>query len=246
MDKELIAQRFSKAASTYNSEAVAQQQVAQRLVELLAGYVNTTSIKKVLEIGCGTGLFTQRLTELISAKEVFLNDLYDPDIRPHCTEFIVGDAEDLRTPLPGGLDMVASCSAVQWFNSPQSTYKRLATLLKSGGVLAIATYTAQNLPEIKNLTGTTLPYLSAQEISELLNTDFRVSCCVSEQIELQFPSPIDALKHLKLTGTNAINSTTWTKSTLATFTKEYLVRFPAKPSGVTLTYYPLYIIAHRR
>lgn len=54
MDKNLIAERFSKAIGTYTQEANIQQQIAEKMIHLLQQYLPPTPLGKVVEFGCGT------------------------------------------------------------------------------------------------------------------------------------------------------------------------------------------------
>ena len=68
VDKDLISKRFSKAVGTYDGAAAVQDAIAERMVSLLQyhdGRRGTAAdgrnaVGKVLEIGCGTGLFTRK------------------------------------------------------------------------------------------------------------------------------------------------------------------------------------------
>ena len=53
MDKQLIAARFAKARNTYTREARVQQQVAEKMMQLIKEPY--TRFRRVVEFGCGTG-----------------------------------------------------------------------------------------------------------------------------------------------------------------------------------------------
>ena len=56
MDKQLIAERFSKAIATYPQEANVQRQIADKMIHLLTKHISFPC-SKVIEFGCGTYLF---------------------------------------------------------------------------------------------------------------------------------------------------------------------------------------------
>ena len=58
MDKDLIRKRFSKASATYNREASAQKAIAGEMCALLEHIASRKDFSEVLEIGCGTGVYT--------------------------------------------------------------------------------------------------------------------------------------------------------------------------------------------
>ena len=65
-----------------------------------------------------------------------------------------------------------------------------------------------------------------------------------EIIKLNFESPIDVLKHIKFTGTNALTEYRWSKSGLKNFESQYK-RFYTSSEGVYLTYHPVYVILEK-
>lgn len=60
IDKQAIAQAFSKAACTYDQHAAFQRDVGQRLMDKLPQDLTGLS---VLDLGCGTGYFTAQLAQ---------------------------------------------------------------------------------------------------------------------------------------------------------------------------------------
>ena len=54
--KERIAQQFSRAASVYDKAADVQYDIAQETLKLVS-----QPVKKMLDIGCGTGRISQQL-----------------------------------------------------------------------------------------------------------------------------------------------------------------------------------------
>ena len=83
VDKDLISKRFSKAVGTYDGAAAVQDAIAERMVSLLQyhdGRRGTAAdgrnaVGKVLEIGCGTGLFTRKFLKAYSPERMWLNDI---------------------------------------------------------------------------------------------------------------------------------------------------------------------------
>ena len=62
MDKQLIARRFAKARNTYSQAAKAQRQVAEKMLHLVS-QAHPLPPQRVVEIGCGTGLYSQLLLQ---------------------------------------------------------------------------------------------------------------------------------------------------------------------------------------
>ena len=60
MNKQLIAERFTKAIATYPQEANVQRQIADKMIHLLTEHL-PSPCPKVIEFGCGTGIYSRML-----------------------------------------------------------------------------------------------------------------------------------------------------------------------------------------
>ncbi|MCI5167505.1 MAG: malonyl-[acyl-carrier protein] O-methyltransferase BioC [Candidatus Electrothrix sp. GM3_4] len=262
IDKHFVCRQFRRAAASYDRQATIQHRVADRLLALTAKYTNQQpQALSVLEIGCCTGLLTTKLlNSSIKIRSLVLNDLMldfaerlprdltvgelnvgEPSIKK--LSFLPGDIEKL--PLPGPFDLIISSSTLHWLDDLEQTLEKLLAALRPGGVLAFSLYGPDNLPEIKELTGVGLDYLSLPEIVSMLEK----RCLLEEQHQHKkiflFPKPRDVLNHLRQTGVNSINRKPWTRQKLHSFCREYKKRFQVD-QAVRLTYNPLYFVARRQ
>lgn len=247
MDKQLIAERFARARATYSREARVQQQVAEKMTGLLQHTVPDAHFDRIAEFGCGTGLYSRLLHETWHPSLLHLNDLC-PEMHFCLTElteqpgvrFEAGDAETCY--LPDRLDLLTSCSTLQWFNAPARFFARSISLLHPGGVLAFSTFGLRNLHEIRTLTGNGLKYTPPEQLQEELeNVGYRILHLEQEKAMLHFPTPVDVLRHLRMTGVTGTEKQTWSRGRLQHFCDEYINRFNSE-QGVSLTYQPIYII----
>ena len=87
MNKTIIAERFSKAIATYPREANVQRQIADKMIRLLKKYI-LSPCPKVIEFGCGTGVYSRMLLRTLRPEELLLNDLCPEMLR----RFIKGEA----------------------------------------------------------------------------------------------------------------------------------------------------------
>lgn len=250
MDKTLIRTRFARAAGTYLQHAEVQHRVAEYLAGLIGRHVPGTKYRRMLEIGCGTGLFTRICLSRWHPERLWLNDLC-PEVEPYIADllgekvrFVADDAENLN--FPSGQDLIVSCSVLQWFAMPERFLIGCRRLLSEGGYLALATYGRQNMKEVGALTSDTLPYRSLEELSAPLSDGYELVCCEEEIVQLSFDSPLDVLRHLKRTGVTGIRSCCWTKGELEAFSREYIYRYAAPGGTVPLTYHPIYLIMCKR
>lgn len=249
INKPLITRRFSRAIESYNREAVVQKQIAHRMSDMLNRYL-PRPCNKVLEIGSGTGFLTRRLVDTFHPQELVLNDIcgemsacFTDLLGSGRATFLSGDAE--RLAFPKERDLIVSCSALQWFVSPELFFERCNALLNRQGYFAFSTFGKDNLKEITSVTGAGLTYRTLEELQQALNVRYEIVTSGEERICLTFDTPLQVLYHLKHTGVTAVRQQAWTKGDLQAFCEKY-IRLFGKGDSVTLTYHPIYIIARKK
>ncbi len=236
-NKTLLAKRFAKSLETYNDNAKVQRIMANKLLT----YLDCSKYNKILEIGCGTGLLTELCVNKLKFQKYTANDIvpecknYITQILPQ-TEFLAGDIEECINKLDENYDLIISNAAFQWLNKFYPTVKLLVSKLTTNGILLFSTFGDRNFKEIFQITHKKLPYYSKDTLCNILS-EFK-PIIEEETCVLNFQTAHDILKHLKLTGVNAIEPVSWTKSDIVKFEKEYQKTCPTAP---TLTYNPIYI-----
>ena len=266
MDKRLIAERFAKARGTYDREARVQQQVAEKMMQLILQHTGGDAFRfrNVVEFGCGTGSYSSLLLHTLKPDTLLLNDLC-PEME-ECVENLPSAGGSPQagpsaggTVVPTGTDLLTSCSTLQWFTDPAAFFARSRRFLKPDGILAFTTFGPSNMHEIRSLTGHGLDYLPLDEVRRLVASHFDVRYAAEEVVSLPFADPPSVLRHLKLTGVTGTEKRhlkltgvtgtekrMWTRGRLQAFCEDYTRRF-ARPDGkVTLTYHPIYIIAQNK
>lgn len=241
IDKSLVRRRFARAMHTYEKHATVQEKMAQKLTEL-AREITGQEYQNILELGCGSGLLTRKVLSEFTFHHFYVNDLIPeaaavlPE-HPRMT-FHGGDAESLY--FPAGQDLILSNAVFQWIEDLSALLRRLSRLLSPGGLLLFSTFGAENLREIRSLTGKGLLY--KDPVSLVSSIPGLVIHSVFEELQqLFFPSPLEVLKHLKYTGVNALQgSTPWTKQRQNNFCEAYHEKF-SQPQGLVLTYHPVYV-----
>ncbi len=250
-DKALLKNRFAAKLGTYNTLAVVQDEICGQLDGLLAE-AGPASVERALEIGAGTGFLTRRLLERYPATRWTVNDLVK-EARPFIEayagdrkiEYRWGDAESIE--LPGGQDLLASASTVQWFDDLQAFLQRAHHILQPQGVLALSTFGPDNFLEIKATTGEGLSYRTAPETRKLLEEcGFQVTAWKEYTRSLTFESPREVLRHIRGTGVNSIRRSRWTKQTLEDFERSYRENYTTPESSVTLTYHPILAVCLKK
>jgi len=254
MDKDLIAERFTKAKKTYTQTACVQHLIAEKMMQLLLTYTPAPKFHHIVEFGCGTGIYSRMLQQELHSETLLLNDLCPAmencinDLQPQAHQpsvhFIAGDAEQLN--FPSGTDLITSCSTLQWFEHPQAFFIRCQHFLSANGYFAFSTFGQDNLKEIKQLTGEGLSYLSLEQLGYMLEPYFEMIYMEEEIQHLTFDTPMQVLYHLKQTGVTGTKQSTWTRGRLQLFNSQFIEKFSREEDGkVILTYHPIYVICRK-
>lgn len=248
-DKQLIKQRFAKAAPTYEKQADVQRSVAKKLLVMLDQQLSNEP-RSILEIGCCTGMLTSELAIRFPAVHQLITTDLSSTFKPYIEEktkalngavkFISGDIETLD--LQGCYDLIISSSTLHWLHDLPGFFHKLHNRIASTGILAFSLYGAENVREIKGITGIGLAYESMNTLLEILKKEYEVLSYDQAVEKLWFPTPLEVLHHLRRTGVNALGSTTWSRKELRHFIEEYRKQYSGD-NGVSLTYHPMYIVA---
>ncbi|WP_420583572.1 methyltransferase domain-containing protein [Ruegeria sp.] len=242
-----VQRSFSRSFRSYHDSAGQQAQIAERLACDLHKTGAPDHFRSALEFGCGTGHLTQQLCARFAFDALTINDL-SPEAGETAVafgaDFLCGDAETV--PWPAQPNLIASASMIQWLPDPAAFLRRSAHALAPGGWLAVSGFGPRQYHELVQVgsaaaaPGLCGPDAMAAAVSDVLDV---VSVGETEQ-QMHFPSPRQVLEHLRRTGVNGRAQRTWTKSTLSTFTREYVRQF-GSDAGVSLTYHPTWIIARK-
>ncbi len=235
INKALVRDRFSKNLKNYNENAKIQKHMAEKLVSL----IKNKNPRKILELGCGTGFLTNLVNQNLSFEEYIAIDIvescnvYINEISPKI-EFLAKDIEDYIELNSEKFDLIISNASLQWVENFERVIKTLENKLNPNGELIFSTFGNENFREIYHILGTSLRYFSNTELHNIFpNAEIEPEIHI-----MAFDSPKDVLKHLQLTGVNAIENTSWTKKDLTKFENGYKNICSKK---MTLTYNPIYI-----
>lgn len=233
IDKSLVKKRFAKSLKTYDDNAIVQKQMAEKLIDLLP----KKEFNSVLEIGCATGLLTKQIVSKLSFSTFNANDIvaeaenYVKDIIP-TTKFIYGDIEEIN--IEEKYDLIISNACLQWCSNIEETILKLKKSLNEGGILAVSIFGKDNLKELNEIFNIPTKTIDTTKLP-------KDTLVIEETINMFFDTPIDVLKHIKLTGANAIKEMKLTKSILKDFEEKYYKKF-AQKNRVQLSYNPVYLI----
>ncbi len=151
--KARIARAFSVGAARYDAVAPVQRLVAARLAARVAA--RGLAPRRILEIGCGTGMLSAALAAVFPEARMLLTDVSPAMLarcrarlgeRPEYHDYMVLDGEHPAA-AGGGFDLIVSSLAMQWFGDLRGGLARLAACLAPGGRMMFATLGEGNFAE---------------------------------------------------------------------------------------------------
>lgn len=233
-DTDTVARRFHKASDSYDTHAIAQYSSAIKLAGLL-GDRQLPDNPEVLEIGCGTGLFTREYARVIHPKKATFVDITTTGpfaIAPE-EEYVVEDAERWIERQERAWDIIVSASAIQWFADIPRFLHLCSERLREDGVIAISTFLPGNMEELDAYRPAPLRYPRANELRNWLERDFEDVKVIEDEIRVEFKSVREMLMHLKHTGVGGSAPGS---------------KLPIKDMAHlrSLTYRPVYAVARKR
>jgi len=158
LDKRAVRRAFGRAAATYDEHAALQREVGRRLLEHLDPI--RIAPERVVDLGCGTGLFFGALRERYPGARVVAIDAALPMLRaasartpwwrrPFAASPLLACADAERLPLASGCaQFVWSNLMLQWCDA-QALFSEVARLLQAGGLLLFSTYGPDTLKELR-------------------------------------------------------------------------------------------------
>lgn len=218
---------FGKNFSTYDENAIIQKKVAENLTNFISKKFNNPKFDKVIELGCGTGIFTREFLKKFEINEIDLNDCFNT--RDYFKEINYKNfiCDDMNEAIIKNYDIVISSSSFQWIEDLE---KLIESISKKSEKLAFSIYIDGNLKEITEHFGVGLKYKKIEDILIILKKYFKNIEYYSEEKTLNFSSPIEALRHLKRTGVTIKNRTSIYdiksyKNTLLTYNMAYFISY---------------------
>ncbi|MHB9131311.1 MAG: methyltransferase domain-containing protein [Armatimonadota bacterium] len=224
---------FSMAAACYETHAVPQCSAAH---DLLA-FTGAVAPRTILELGCGTGLYTRLLLAAfpqatlvgvdIAAAMVAMARQRIADAR---ASFQVADAEGMTM---GSYDLITSNATVQWFTDLPGTLTRLMGLLNEGGLLSFSFFGPETYRELdqalQDVCGEEVRVTSRRFADETVLAACLRAACTHWQMETRtytqtFPTLKALLASIKYTGTRGRRNgspVAWTSCRLAQIEQAY-------------------------
>ena len=158
LDKRALRRDFERAAASYDTAAVLQAEIGDRILDRLA--MIRIEPRCVLDAGAGTGRLSRALARRYRRARILSLDLAPAMLvraRRRSGRFgrqrqVCGDAEDL--PLASGsCDLVVSNLMLQWCNDQARALAEFRRVLRPGGLLLFTTFGPDTLAELREAWG---------------------------------------------------------------------------------------------
>lgn len=216
IDKVKVAQSFSRAAATYDSAAGLQKAVGKELLKRLDAVDGL--LPQVMDLGCGTGYFSQALAERFGVDQLLCLDIAEGMLQHARNEgalddasWLCADAESL--PLKNdSLGLVFSSLALQWCENTTLLFSEIGRVLRPGGVACISTLGPKSLWELREAWQHVDEhvhvnrFIPVEDLCQALPQELVVESCETQLRILQYSKLRTLTDELKKIGAHNMNA----------------------------------------
>lgn len=154
LNKSRVAKSFSRAAPDYDAVAYIQREAGEQLMQIFSAHGAAFKSPEVgLDLGCGTGYFTEQLrlqwpTSSIIGLDIAEGMLAYQQSQARGELLLCGDAESLPL-IDHSVDIIFSNFALQWCENLPHLFAEIARVLSPGGHLLLTGLGPKTLWELK-------------------------------------------------------------------------------------------------
>ncbi len=213
IDKKRVSQNFSRGAKTYDMYAEVQRHMADKLEIFIHGSKKRYNI---LEIGCGTGIFSQKIVKRFPNSKVDFLDISSAMVEAAKEKlgdkpdfnFIAEDAENYKPEKK--YDLIFSNATFQWINNQEGLFEHLYSILDYGGKIAFSTFGDKTYLELRESLKSLDPdlkysqrFFKLSEIRDIAEKKYRVLAADEDFFMENFSNIMEFLKVIKGIGSNS-------------------------------------------
>ncbi len=216
IDKARVRASFNRAANSYDAAAVLQKLVREEMFDRLD--LIKTSPKKVLDLGCGTGLGSIGLQKRFKSAQVFSLDLAFAMLEKTYAQqpllkktfggkkLVCADIENLPV-ADEQIDLVWSNLALQWCNDLDKSFANIRTALKPNSLFIFSTFGPDTLKELRTASNNGQTHVSRfidmHDIGDALTRNgFNAPVLDVERYTLTYDDVRSVMTDLKSIGAN--------------------------------------------
>jgi|TARA_B110000116_G_scaffold61326_1_gene52409 malonyl-CoA O-methyltransferase len=214
LDKKQVAASFGRAASSYDNAAHLQRDIGS---ELLRQIPCDLKPQVVVDLGCGTGYFSDALRRRFPAAKIIALDLAEGMLqfaqrqRELSAAYLCADAESL--PLQTGcVDLIFSSLAIQWCENLRVLFSELQRVLSPNGHALLATLGPETLSELRHAWRQVDDYVHVNQFASnialteaIAAENFSSAEIVCETRTLRYEKLQQLTRELKAIGAHNIN-----------------------------------------
>ncbi len=253
LDKKHIRQSFANAAQSYDAMATLQRQVGRELITR----VDMQYESLVVDVGCGTGFFTQQLRDKALLNNIVALDIAIPmllETRQRLSHsglpLLCADAEQL--PFANHcIDGLVSNLALQWCLGINDMFADVRRVLRAKGQFVFSTFGEDALCELKAAWAEVDDYPHVNDFcslliikQQLLAAGF-VDVCLERHIyQIKYNSVIELMRELKGIGAHNVSQARNKQLTTKGHLQALLAAYPIDTDGkITASYEIIYVQA---
>ncbi len=256
-----IRRNFARRAASYDAHAGVQRLMGDQLLAAAAEFL--PKARRLLEIGCGTGYFTELLRRAAPQAHLVALDLDAALVAaarrrlgPGAgVDWLVADGEAVEI---RGCDVIIANASFQWFSRPAATLESYGRSLPAGGVLAFSTLgpgtfweLAAALRQAAEALRLPTPEIAAARFLDpeawgalLTRAGFSRLQISQETLTVSFPSVRAFLKSLQATGATNPRPQPFSPRFLAALTSAYKSA-PGQHGSIPATYDIILAVARK-
>ena len=236
-----VQRSFDRAAESYRQAAGVQEEIANNLAEM----IDLDHCQTALEVGCGDGLFTEKLVERVAIDTLVSLDLAHNFLRrlPATTGALPVQADAEQLPIKANsIDLLTSSSCLQWFTQPERSLPALLNCLRPGGSFYFSVFCRGTFCEMEQISGSSgfgqvkkLP--EAEDLLDILNRTSATNVTMkTEKLRRYYPDVMTFLRNQKETGAGQTETKKVAgKNSLQRFIKAYEDHF-LTGDGIRVSY----------
>jgi len=208
--KRAVKRSFSRAAHTYDGSSAVQAASASLLADLVTKWFRKP-VRRLLDVGCGTGYAARAVQERVCVDCVIAVDVAEPML--HHARLsgleglsVVADAELLPV-ADKSIDGAIVNFVIQWLENPRPALKEIARVLAPGGFLGLAIMGVGSLEQLTRAVQKTFKsvwaaqYYEQDEFAQMLSeAGFTVKDVAREEFGIDYDSLEEMLRRLKAIG----------------------------------------------
>lgn len=214
--KDRVRRAFSRAARSYDDAVIIQRGIAAQM----AKHFENKGFSRILELGCGTGNYTELLLKSNPEAHITAIDFSEEMVQAAKAKlrkfgarmsFAVMDIEDSRIEgLGADFDLITSNSTFHWLSDFQESVSKCARMLSAGGQFLMSYFGPGTYNELKQVLeehfGRQIQlsadsFLGKTDFSNIMRHDFSPFSIVEYETVHNYNTFLELLLTIKNSGT---------------------------------------------